>query len=87
MAMFKKVKFIKVWMEIEDDGINFPITGMAFKDNILPLVQEKLAGWDEIDELNIFYEGIYRVYNSIRYLQKPLGYYQEMIWRSIHSHF
>ena len=58
----KKVKFRKVWMEIEDDGINFPITEIAFKDNILPiLVQEKFVGWDEKDELNIFYEGIYRV--------------------------
>ena len=66
----KKVKFRKVWNEIEDDGNNFPITEIAFKDNILPiLVQEKFVGWDEKDELNIIYEGIYRV--SEHYLVSP----------------
>ena len=49
-------------MGIEGDSTDFPITEIAFKDNILPiLVQEKLVGWDEKDELNIIYEGIYRV--------------------------
>lgn len=58
----KKVHFRKVWMEIEGGGTNFPITETAFKNNILPmLVQEKLVGWDKKDELNIIYEGIYRV--------------------------
>ncbi len=66
----KKVKFRKVWNEIEGDGNNFPITEIAFKDNILPiLVQEKFVGWDENDELNMIYEGIYRV--SEHYLVSP----------------
>ena len=66
----KKVKFRKVWMEIVDEDTNFPITEIVFKDNILPiLVQEKLVGWDEIDQLNINYEGIYRV--SEHYLGSP----------------
>ena len=70
----KKVKFRKVWMEIEDDDINFPITEMAFKDNILPiLVQEKLVGWDEKDELNIFYEGIYRVSEQYKVSSETFG--------------
>src|SRR6476469_2045294 len=66
----KKVKFMKVWMEFEDDDTNFPITEIVFKDNILPiLVQEKLAGWNERDEINIRYDGIYRV--SEHYLVSP----------------
>ena len=66
----KKVQFRKVWDEIEGDGNNFPITEIAFKDNILPiLVQEKFVGWDENDELNMIYEGIYRV--SEHYLVSP----------------
>ena len=66
----KKVKFERVWMGIEGDSTDFPITEIAFKDNILPiLVQEKLVGWDEKDELNIIYEGIYRV--SEHYLVSP----------------
>ena len=70
----KKVKFRKVWMEIEDDGINFPKTEMAFKDNTLPiLVQEKLVGWDEKDELNIFYEGIYRVSEQYQVSSETFG--------------
>lgn len=66
----KKVQFRRVWMEIEGGGTNFPITEIAFKNSILPmLVQEKLVGWDKKDELNIFYEGIYRV--SEHYLVSP----------------
>lgn len=66
----KKVQFRKVWMEIEGDGTNFPITEIAFKNNILPmLVQEKLVCLDKKDELNIIYEGIYRV--SEHYLVSP----------------
>ena len=66
----KKVKFERVWMAIEGEDTNFPITEIAFKDNILPiLVQEKMVGWDEKDELNIIYEGIYRV--SEHYLVSP----------------
>jgi hypothetical protein len=66
----KKVKFRKVWMEIVDEDTNFPITEIVFKDNILPiLVQEKLIDWDETDQLNINYEGIYRV--SEHYLVSP----------------
>ncbi len=58
----KKVQFRKVWMEIEGDGAYFPITEIAFKNKIVPmLVEEKLVGWDEKDEINIVYEGIYRV--------------------------
>ncbi len=65
-----KVEFRKVWMEIEGDATNIPITEKAFKDNILSiLVQEKLVGWDEKDELNITYEGIYRV--SEHYVVSP----------------
>lgn len=66
----KKVQFKVVWMEIEGDSTNFPIAEIAFKNHILPmLVQEKLVGWDEKDELNIIYEGIYRV--SDHYLVSP----------------
>lgn len=66
----KKVQFRKVWMEIEDDDTDFPITEIAFKNNILPmLVQEKLVGLDKKDELNIIYEGIYRV--SEHYMVSP----------------
>ncbi|TVP41866.1 hypothetical protein [Candidatus Nitrosocosmicus arcticus] len=58
----KKVQLRKVWTGIVGEGINFPITETAFKDNIIPiLVQDKLVGWDERDELNITYEGIYQV--------------------------
>ena len=58
----KKVQFMKVWTEIGGDGINSPITAIAFKDNIIPiLVQDKLVSWDEKGELNIIYEGIYKV--------------------------
>jgi hypothetical protein len=70
----KKVKIRKVWMENEDDGINFPITEIAFKNNILPiLVQEKLVGWDEKDELNILYEGIYRVSEQYQISPETFG--------------
>ncbi|CAN5853906.1 hypothetical protein BH23THE1_BH23THE1_28800 [soil metagenome] len=66
----KKVQFRRVWMEIEGGGTNFPITETAFKNSILPmLIQEKLVGWDKKDELNITYEGIYRV--SEHYLVSP----------------
>ncbi|MDF0681761.1 MAG: hypothetical protein P0116_12440 [Candidatus Nitrosocosmicus sp.] len=66
----KKVKFMAVWMEIEGDDVNFPITETVFKDNIRPiLVQEKLVVWNEKDELTISYEGIYRV--SEQYLVSP----------------
>ena len=37
----KKVKFRKVWMEIEDDDINFHKTEMAFKDNTLPILYKR----------------------------------------------
>ena len=58
----KKIQFRKVWTEIGGDGTNFPITETAFKDDILPiLVQDKLVGRNEKDELNIIYEGIYKV--------------------------
>ena len=84
----KKVKFERVWMAIEGEDTNFPITEIAFKDNILPiLVQEKLVGWDEKDELNIIYEGYIEFQSTIWYPQKPLGFYQEIIWRSIRNHF
>ena len=70
----KKVKFRKVWMEIVDEDTNFPITEIVFKDNILPiLVQEKLVGWDEIDQLNINYEGIYRVSEHYRVSAEIFG--------------
>ena len=70
----KKVKFRKVWMEIVDEDTNFPITELVFKDNILPiLVQEKLVGWDEIDQLNINYEGIYRVSEHYRVSAEIFG--------------
>ena len=70
----KKVKFRKVWMEIEDDGFNLPITEISFKDNTLPiLVQEKLVGWDETDELNINYEGIYKVSEHYRVSPETFG--------------
>lgn len=84
----KKVQFRRVWMEIEGSGTNFPITEIAFKNSILPmLVQEKLVGWDKKDELNITYEGYIGFQNTIWYLQKPSGFYQGMIWKSIRSHF
>ncbi|WP_458746677.1 hypothetical protein [Candidatus Nitrosocosmicus sp. T] len=59
----KKVQFEKVWTEIGwDDDTNFPMTKIAFRNSILPiLVQDKLLGYDKKDELNILYEGIYRV--------------------------
>jgi len=66
----KKVKCMDIWLKIEGDGPNAPITEIAFKDSILPiLVQEKLVGWNEKDEINIIYEGIYRV--SEHYLVSP----------------
>ena len=69
-----KVKFSKVWMEIEDEGTNFPITEIAFKDNILPiLVKEKFVGWDEKDEVNIIYEGIYKVSEHYRVSPETFG--------------
>ena len=70
----KKVKFMKVWMEFEDDDTDFPITEIAFKDNILPiLVQEKLMGWNEKDEINISYDGIYRVSEHYRVSPETFG--------------
>jgi hypothetical protein len=70
----KKVKFMKVWMEFEDDDTDFPITEIAFKDNILPiLVQEKLTGWIEKDEINISYDGIYRVSEHYRVSPETFG--------------
>ncbi len=59
----KKVQFEKVWTEIGwDDATNFPATKIAFRNSTLPiLVQDKLLGCDRKDELNILYEGIYRV--------------------------
>jgi hypothetical protein len=59
----KKVQFEKVWTEIGmDDDTNFPMTKIAFRNSILPiLVQDKLLDCDKKDELNILYEGIYRV--------------------------
>jgi len=70
----KKVKFMKVWMEFEDDDTDFPITEIAFKDNILPiLVQEKLMGWNAKDEINISYDGIYRVSEHYRVSPETFG--------------
>lgn len=59
----KKVQFEKVWTEIGwDDDTNFLMTKIAFRNRILPiLVHDKLLGCDKKDELNILYEGIYRV--------------------------
>ena len=70
----KKVKFERVWMAIEGEDTNFPITEIAFKDNILPiLVQEKLTGWIEKDEINISYDGIYRVSEHYRVSPETFG--------------
>ena len=70
----KKVKFMQVWMEFEDDDTDFSITEIAFKDNILPiLVQEKLTGWIEKDEINISYDGIYRVSEHYRVSPETFG--------------
>jgi hypothetical protein len=70
----KKVKFMKVWMEFEDDDTDFPITEIAFKDNILPiLVQEKLTGWNGRDEINISYDGVYRVSEHYRVSPETFG--------------
>ncbi len=70
----KKVKFMKVWMEFEDDDTDFPITEIPFKDTILPiLVQEKLTGWIEKDEINISYDGIYRVSEHYRVSPETFG--------------
>jgi hypothetical protein len=58
----KKVEFRKFWIKIEGDGFDVPITEITFKDSILPiLVKEKLVGWNDKDEINVLYEGIYRV--------------------------
>src|SRR5690349_15798848 len=66
----KKAKFREIWIEIESDDNNVPQTETAFTDNILPiLIQEKLIGWNKEDELNITYEGIYKV--SEYYLISP----------------
>jgi hypothetical protein len=70
----KKVKFMKVWMEFEDDNTDFPITEIVFKDNILPiLVQEKLTGWNGRDEINISYDGVYRVSEHYRVSPETFG--------------
>jgi len=70
----KKVKFMQVWMEFEDDDTDFSITEIAFKDNILPiLIQEKLTGWNERDEINISYDGIYRVSEHYRVSPETFG--------------
>ena len=58
----KKSNLREFGWQSEGEDTNLPISEIAFKDNILPiLVQEKLVGWDEKDGLNIIYEGIYRV--------------------------
>jgi hypothetical protein len=58
----KKVQFSYIWTEIGANDTNFPIPEVVFKENILPiLVQDRLVGWDKTDELNISYEGIYKV--------------------------
>ena len=61
-------------MAIEGEDTNFPITEIAFKDNILPiLVQEKLMGWNAKDEINISYDGIYRVSEHYRVSPETFG--------------
>ena len=71
----KKVQFEKVWTEIGwDDDTNFPMTKIAFRNRILPiLVQDKLLGCDKKDEVNILYEGIYRVSEHYQVSSETFG--------------
>ena len=70
----KKVHLEKVWTEIGSIVIDFPMTKLAFRDNILTiLVQNKLLGCDEKDELNILYEGIYSVSEHYQVSSETFG--------------
>ena len=71
----KKVQFEKVCTEIGwNDDTNFPVTKIVFRNSILPiLVQDKLLGYDNKDELNIRYEGIYKVSEHYQVSSETFG--------------